>query len=296
LGTSAHGTVNLFLQPLLLSEPPGFGSPGGLSLSRVASWLGLCILAAGCLPAANLSTPTPPPPPPSPTSTIPFPTAAPTITETPPPTLTATPDIRQSFGTLVYNTEFDAGQGWQVGQDVFGVTSLDEGELSVVVNQPQAARTVMSPIEPIGDFYAEVILNTAICQSDDEYGIVFRVNPLDEQYRFTITCDGGIRLRRVLVGSSRAVVPFEPSNGAVMPHAPATNTLAILARGPDLELFVNGVSVLQAHDVALPVGKVGLIVISGEAGQTTVSFDRFSVWNLLPAISAPDSTTETPDG
>ncbi len=230
------------------------------------------------------------------TPTVPFPTAQPTITETPPPSLTPTPDIRQSFGPQIYATNFDSTDGWLVGRDAYGVTSLDDGQLSVVVNQPDALRTLMSPVAPVGDFYAEVSLHTALCQDKDEFGMVFRVNPLDEQYRFTITCEGGLRLRRILVGSSRALLPFETLNEAVMPHAPADNTLGILARGADFELFVNNISVLQAHDVALPVGKIGLVVSSGKGGQTTTTFDRFTVWSLRQPSAGKTPTPEPADG
>jgi hypothetical protein len=228
--------------------------------------------------------------------TVPFPTAAPTITETPPATLTATPDIEQSFGRLLYSTEFDTAQGWQIGRDAFGVTSLEDDQLSVVVNQPEALRTVIAPVDPVSDFYAEASLNTALCQPEDEFGMIFRINPLNEQYRFTITCDGGLRLRRVLADSSRAMVPFEPVSESVMPHAPAHNLLAVLARGADFELFVNGVSVLKAHDVALPTGKLGLVVSSAKGGQTTVTFDSFSVWSLRQATPTHTITPEAAGG
>lgn len=260
-----------------------------------AAWAGSALLVSGCLPSATPPTAPPPLDTPTMTPTVPFPTAPPTITETPAPTLTPTPDIRQSFGPLLYTTSFDSAGGWRLGRDAFGVTSLEDGQLSVVVNQANSLRTILSPVQPVGDFYAEVSLHTALCQGDDEFGMVFRVNSLDEQYRFTVTCDGGLRLRRVLVGSSRAVLPFEQANASVMPHAPADNTLAVLARGPDFELFVNDISVIRAHDVALPVGKIGLAVSSATGGQTTITFDHFSVWSLVESSPTLTPTLE-PDG
>lgn len=265
-------------------------------LWKAAPWVALAILTTGCLRTLPLTTQTPPADTPTFTPTVPFPTAPPTITETPAPTLTPTPDIRESFGPQLYQTDFSSADGWKVGRDSFGVTSLDEGQLSVVVNQPDALRTLISPVDPVGDFYAEVKMHTALCQSEDEFGMVFRVNPLDEHYRFTMTCEGGLRFRRVLVGSSRAVLPFVSFNEAVMPHAPADNILGILARGPDFEIFVNGVSVLNAHDVALPVGRIGLVVSSGKGGQTTITFDRFSVWSLRQPTSTPTATVEPAGG
>jgi hypothetical protein len=220
----------------------------------------------------------------------------PTITATPAPSTTATQDARQSLGRVIYATDFSLAGGWPLGRDAYGVTSLENGQLTVVVNQPARLRTIMSPVEPLGDFYVEVALHTSLCQTGDEFGIVFRVNPLEEQYRLTITCDGGLRLRRVLSGSSRGLVPFIDSEPAVMPHAPADNTLAVLARGPNFEVFVNGVSVLAAHDVALPVGKIGLAVSAAGGGQTTVSFDRFEIRSLIPASPTPMSMAVSPHG
>jgi hypothetical protein len=254
----------------------------------VAVCLGVC-LQAGCLPAVTPPTPTPSPLPPTATATIPFPTAAPTITATPPPSMTPTQDPRQALGPVIYATDFNDAGAWPLGRDVYGVTSLESGQLTVVVNRPNQLRTIMSPVGPLGDFYVEVALHTSLCQTGDEFGLVFRVNPIGEQYRLTITCDGGLRLRRVLAGAARGLVPFIDSEPAVMPHAPADNVLAILARGPDLEIFVNGVSVLSAHDVALPVGKIGFIVSAGAGGQTTVSFDDFEIRSLNPEVPTPVS-------
>lgn len=296
LGAFVHGTVTLSLPiPVWLAESGPRIPPMG-HLWMAASWVGLTLLTTGCLPTSPRATRTPPADTPTFTPTVPFPTAPPTITETPAPSLTPTPDIRESFGPQLYQTGFSSAEGWKLGRDTFGVTSLDEGQLSVVVNQPNSLRTLLSPVDPVGDFYAEVGIHTALCQAEDEFGLVFRDNPLDEHYRFTITCMGGLRLRRVLVGSSRAVLPFESFNQAVMPHAPADNTLGVLAQGADFELFVNGVSVLKAHDVALPVGRIGLIVSSGNGGQTTITFDSFSVWSLRQPTATPTPTVEPAGG
>lgn len=246
-------------------------------------------LVAGCLPTAMPPTRTPPPPPPTSTSTIAFPTAIPTITATPAPSFTPTPDPRQSLGPVIYSTDFNQADGWPVGHDALGATSLEQTQLTVVVSQPASLRTILSPVAPQADFYAEVALHTSLCQTGDEFGLIFRVNPLEEQYRLTITCEGGLRLRRVLVGSSRGVVPFIDAEPAVMPRAPADNTLGVLARGPDLEIFVNGVSLLKVHDVALPIGRIGLVVSAGAGGQTTVSFDRFEIRSLNPLAPTPIS-------
>ena len=64
----------------------------------------------------------------------------------------------------------------------------------------------------------------------------------------------------------------------------------------DQQFFVNGVSVMLAHDVALPTGKFGLVVSSAKGGQTTITFDHFSVWSLAEATPTPTPTLEPAGG
>lgn len=254
------------------------------------------LLTSGCAPAALPSTPTPLPPTATPTVTVPYPTAVPTQTPTPPPASTATPDLHQSLGPLVYSSDFQSAAGWPLSQDASGATSLSGGQLAIVVSAPQTPRMAISPSPVVSDFYLEVSAHAAICSGEDEYGIVFRVNPNGSRYQYTVTCSGGVRLRRFVSGSGRAVVPFEDKTLAVLAGAPADNQLAVLAQGRHLMLYANGYEVLDVQDATFSSGQVGLVVASATSGQTTVTFDDFKVWTLRTEAQTSPTPSGTPHG
>ena len=262
-------------------------------------WLASMIASVfmyGCAPAPLPFTPTPIPPTATPTATIPYPTAVPTQTSTPLPPSTATPDLHQSLGPLVFSSDFESSDGWPLSQDASGATSVSGGQLAIVVSAPQTPRMAISPSPIVADFYLDVSAHAAICSGEDEYGIVFRVNPNGSRYQFTVTCSGGIRLRRYVSGSGRAIVPFEDKTLAVLAGAPADNQLAVLAQGRDLHLYVNGYEVLDVQDATFNAGQVGLIVASAKSGQTTITFDNFKVWTLRAGDQASPTPSGTPHG
>ncbi|MGA9531240.1 MAG: hypothetical protein WBR18_00840 [Anaerolineales bacterium] len=238
---------------------------------------------SACAPAPVQPTPTPSPLPPTITATFPFPTLAPTATEQGLATPTQPPGVLESAGDIVYQTDFSQAGKWPLGQDSAGAVSLFEEFLSVVLPRAFLTREIRSPAPARADFILDVQTQTEVCRGLDEYGVVFR--QIDEvgSLRFTLTCQGGIRLRRTQGSSSRALVPFEDQVLAVNPGAPADNRITVRARGPDLDLYVNGALVLQASDPEPNSGFSGLIVISAaDSTQTTVLFDDLTLYDWEP--------------
>lgn len=264
---------------------PAHSAPQRRWLTQFLTLL-LPVLAA-CRPVATAPQPTATLIPPSPTPTILFPTIGPTSTETiitqePPPNPLA------DAGAVLYATEFSDAAGWQLGRDSLGATSLIDETLSLVVPRPGLTRIARSPA-PVVDssFILDASLRSEVCVGNDEYGLVFRLGQEGDHLRFTVTCQGGVRLRRVLKGASRALVPFVATDPAVMAGAPARNRLTVRALGDDLRLFVNDVEVLRARAPTLPPGGFGLVVASeGAQGQTTVTVDSFTLYQLPLAPSA----------
>lgn len=257
----------------------------------------LAVLAcAGCAPLAPEPSATP-----TPTATLtptfPFPTLAPSATEAPPKTPVPPPAPESGAGETLYETTFDASNDWPLTRDSFGATSLLQGNLSVVVAAAGATRSVTSPAPPARDFVLQATFAPQLCSPDDEYGLHFRDTPDGGQLRFTVTCSGAVRARRVRADSSRALVPFLDHHAAVMPGAPAQNTLAVRAVGASVRLYVNGVQVLMFSDSEPRAGQTGLVVRGDSAGQTTILVADY----LLRALSATPTaeaseTMEASDG
>ncbi|MFP3854888.1 MAG: hypothetical protein ACLFWD_11410 [Anaerolineales bacterium] len=263
--------------------------------------LAVCLLAglfiAGCIAETPAPTATATNPPPSPTPTFEFPTLAPTATEGRDAPTPDAPEPLAGAGDVLYQSEFDTAGDWPLGRDSLGAVSLSNGGLSVVMPRPGLQRLVESPAPSANNFILDVEFRAEICQGEDEFGVAFWLTPEGNHMRFTITCQGGVRLRRVLGGERQAWVPFMERVPAVLPGAPAENRLTVRAQGNRFQLYVNGFHILSGTETALPPGGSGLAVASSaNQGQTTVIFDSFILYHLDPAATPTPGKTETPDG
>ena len=260
-------------------------------------WLLAGIFVAGCITETPAPTATATNPPPTPTPTFEFPTLAPTPTEGRDAPTPEAAEPLAGAGEILYQSEFDTAADWPLGRDSLGAVSLSNDGLSVVLPRPGLQRLVRSPAPLANNFILDVELRAEVCQGEDEFGVAFWLTPEGNHMRFTITCQGGVRLRRVLGEEQRAWVPFIERVPAVLPGAPAENRLTVRAQGNRFQLYVNGFPVLSGTEPSLPAGGSGLAVASSaNQGQTTVIFDSFTIYQLDPAATPTPGRTETPDG
>lgn len=246
------------------------------------------LLLGGCAPASG-PTPAPSPPPsPQPTSPVLIPTVIPTPSVTPAATATSSADLRSGVGELVFDARFATGEGWIVGSDTGGGASLSNGSLVLAVSLPEASRFVLAPTPPQADFLVEAGLRASLCSAADEIGLLFRVNPRGDYYRFTLDCQGKVRVTRV-VGTSAVLLAGPTDAPGAIPGSPAENRLAVLGRGDTFSLLVNDEPVLQVHDPLLTSGQFGFFVRSASQGQTTAALTTFRLWDLLPAATPSPS-------
>jgi hypothetical protein len=254
----------------------------------------LALSVAGCGLVFQPITPTVSPTPsliPSPT--VGFPTLLPTPTLTPLPSLTPTPDIRAGLGRILYQDDFSGNVGWLVGQNDFGGTSLLDGQLVLSLRVPGGFRYALSPAGSLSDFFLEVTLRTELCGARDEFGVVARFTPEGNHYRFSLTCDGGARISRVLDGSVRGLVPITQTN-LVIAGAPAENRIGVWARGSDLRFYINGTEAFSLRNAAFRSGTFGLMIRSISSSQLTVSFDDLVVYDLATPAATPPLSSSTP--
>lgn len=239
-----------------------------------AAALAAALALAGC--GARPPAATPPAPPTATETRMAFPTLPPTATATPAPTSTPTPDLGAVIGARLYEDDFALDRGWPLGPSPSGGAALLNGRLAVTVRVPRAALFLRAPAPQAGDAYIEVSARSELCSGPDEFGLMTRLSPLGDHYRFTVTCDGQARAVRVVDGALRALTLLAPSD-AVAAGAPNENHLAVWVRGPDLSFAVNGLEVLRVRDRALTAGGFGLFLRAGPAGQLTVSFDDLRI-------------------
>ncbi len=257
---------------------------------RLASSLSRSAVLIGALALTGCAAPAPLPPDdtatsvPSPAATDAFPTFSPTATVTPAPSATAAPGLSQEMGPLVFTAEFTSDAGWRLGSDSAGGASLSGKSLVLAVSWPNASRFVIVPAPPLGDFLLQASLRAGLCSGADEVGVLFRVSPQGDHYRFTLDCQGDVRLTRIL--GAGAVVLAGPVNApSAFPGSPAENQIAVLARGDGFTFFVNGDEVLRARDPFLVSGQCGFFVRSAGQGQTTAALTAFTLRDLRPSAS-----------
>lgn len=249
----------------------------------LASWLalGLIVLASSaCLPSFA--------PPPTATAT-PSPTATPTPTETViwfPPTATPTPfptveiaptqDHRPDIGEVLFVEDFASGEHWELGRTSNGSLAIGIRELTIAIAEPRVYLSSVRAEPVLNDFYLEVTAGPSLCRGLDEYGVLFRVASPQDFYRFSLSCDGQVRVDRLVAGTASSPQPWILS-GAVPPGAPSFSRLAIWARGRDMRFFVNDVYQFSISDPMLPSGAVGVFARSGNDRAVTVSFSDLVV-------------------
>lgn len=240
-----------------------------------------------CVSIETVIPPSATPRPATPTATFDFPTLIPTRTSTPFPTATPTPDLISGLGPVVFRDTFTNDTGWTTQVTSQGGYSFVNGWIRLAVRVPNAAINVYGPPLDLRDFYLEMTIRPDLCSGDDEAGFLFRVVDLLNYYRFSMTCQGGARVTRIIDGGEVAMIPVTETYAA-FPGALVENQIAVLASGPVMTFFINGTEVFMVQDATFSTGGVGLYVHSRRSGQTTVSFDDLIVRELLPA---PEATT-----
>ncbi len=240
----------------------------------------LIILLMGCLP---LSAPLPPEPTitPQPTYT---PTATmvwfpPTDTPTPFPTPVISPTLElqlPSMGDVIFSDDFNDPSQWLLGQTETTSIALGNKALTLALDQPGAYLYTLRNKPTLTDFYLEVTASPSLCREGDEYGLLLRVSPALEFYRFSLSCDGGVRLDKYYNGRASSPVP-KTLSGSVPPGAPSSSRLAVWARGKEMRFYINGDYQFNLKDNTLLQGNMGFFIRSAGDNAVTISFSDLIV-------------------
>jgi hypothetical protein len=202
-----------------------------------------------------------------------------TATATVPPT----PDPNEGVGDVVYQDPLDGSGGWfwTFADEVasFGVDT-GRGQLKATMMQANAGwRFTISPDTlRIGDQQVRVTAHTEACADNDEYGLMFRVRPIEgtefeyDGYLFRLRCSGAARFDRVAGTTTSPLVEWTPSS-AIHAGAPADNTLLVWAAGGEFRFYANDQYLFSAQDTGLTDGFYGLYVYDRTAGGMTVYFE-----------------------
>ncbi len=246
----------------------------------------ITLLSAGCL----VSTPTPAAVPPSETPTALSATVTPTIVWFPPtatptafPTqaITPTADMRPKTGGVILEDDFSANHGWTLTQTDQGSIAFGKTELTIAIGEDNVYLYSLRQDPLLTDFYLELTAEPTLCRKLDEYGVLFRVTPNIDYYRFSLSCDGQVRLDRVYKGQASSPQTWLMS-GAVPPGAPSSSVIGIAAHGADLRFFVNGYYQFSINDPLISSGGIGVFARSTNKMAVTVNFSHLTVYSIIP--------------
>ena len=233
----------------------------------------------------------------SPTQIPPTATPTPAPTETPTPTVvwfpptptntalvkaepTATLELRPSVGDIIFEENFSNDtSAWLTGQNANGTTAIGINEITIAIIQPRAYLSSILSEPTFSDFYAEITASPSICVGLDEYGLLFRVRSSGDFYRYSLSCNGQVRLDRVVGGTAGSPQPWLIS--ATVPRgAPSTSRMGVWARGSDLRFFVNDEYQFAVIDAYHDIGNLGVFARSAGENAVTVSFSDLKVYQI----------------
>jgi len=239
---------------------------------------------AACYPLqspAPLPTDTPLPPTVTPTPTIvwfpPTPTPSPVPTST--VQVTPTADTSPKYGSLLFADSFNNPNQWSTGVTGSGSIAFGKDELSLAVNRSGGYLSSLRSGTKLDNFYAEITASPTLCRGGDEYGLLLRVSPGMDFYRFSLTCDGQTRLDKYYQGKASSPHGLA-SSGSIPRGAPSQSRLGVLANGRDLNFYINSEFQFTIHDASLPVGGIGVFAHSNGDNAVTVNFSDLQVYQL----------------
>lgn len=246
----------------------------------------MCILIvlSGCLPA---QTPLPPEPTSTqsptltPTATIVWFPPTPTPTASPSPVVTPTLDVDPPVGEIILSDDFSDDRIWTLGQTASASAALGKNALTLALTQPDGYLYSLRSQPALSDFYAEINARPSLCRGNDEYGLLLRVSEDLEFYRFSLSCNGEVRLDKYYQGRASSPKPPELS-GAFPPGSLSSIRLGVWASGSDLRFYINDQHQFSVRDRSLTSGLLGVFVRSAGDTAVTVTFSDLVIREINP--------------
>jgi hypothetical protein len=186
-------------------------------------------------------------------------------------------DTRPIHGALIFEDNFTDPASWSLGNTGSGSVALGQQELTLAVSRPEGYLYSLREGTSLADFYLEIVASPTICMGGDEYGLLLRVSPEMDFYRFALTCDGQTRVDRYYQGKASSPQPLTMS-GVIPRGAPSSSLLAVHATGKDILFYINGEYQFTVQDSILLKGAIGVFARSAGETPVTVNFSDLKVY------------------
>lgn len=253
----------------------------------------LIILLSGCDVFFPVALPTETPLPtvtPSPTI-IWFP-PSPTPTTNPTVNIPPTPDYHPDLGQVIVQDDFTNTTYWSLVEKPYGSAAYSQGRLTIAVSLPNSNVFSIRDEPVLQDFYLEMTSVTSLCRKEDSYGILVRINSLNDFYRFLVNCNGLLKVERTRNLIVNTLQDWT-SSSQVTAGTPITMRWGIWVKGNRLRLFINDVFQFEIKDQAFYSGQIGVFARSANENAVTVNFSDLQI-RLLEDGNPPFTPTPAP--
>ncbi len=177
-------------------------------------------------------------------------------------------------GTLVINdplSDNSKGYGWEGGERDGGFCTFTGGTYHSNIPLSGTFHSCLALATNFTDFAFEV---QAKVISGTTSGIVFRANRATTHlYYFIIDENGNFYLKVYFDKNGTSSVIASGSDPAI--KSDGNNLIAVVARGGQIELYINRHLIKTLNDTTFSSGQIGVVVLSGEA-----AFSNARVWKL----------------
>lgn len=187
--------------------------------------------------------------------------------------------MRPGVGQLIFEDDFGSSSAWLLDQNATGTAAISLNELTIAITQPKAYLFSIRPEPILGDYYTEITASPNLCTGLDEYGLLFRVRSVGDFYRYSISCNGLVRLDRVVGGTAGSPQPWITS-ASVPRGAPSNSRLGVWAVGQELRFFIDGEFQFSVIDPYHNSGSFGVFARSAGENAVTISFSDLVVYQV----------------
>lgn len=206
----------------------------------------------------------------------PTPTFLPINSPTPQPTLSV--DL-QGITTLLVEDDFTDPRQWLLTQNSTGNAAFGNQNLTLAVSKQDVFLTSLSQHSIPNDFYLEVTIENALCQSQDQFGIDFWYQSANDYHRLLLNCSGQYRLE--LVQGGRSIVLHDWETGSkIKVGSPAVNHLGLWALDGQFQLFINDTFQFEERISSNQNGDLGVFAKAINSSAMTVQFSNLKIYHV----------------
>jgi len=195
------------------------------------------------------------------------------------------------MGDLLFSDDFSDQKAWQTRKSSLGSVAYGKQELTLAIPEGKTSLLSLRSGLTLTDFYLEIESAPSLCRGTDNYGLLLRAQSEQDYYRFILTCDGELRLERVIGGEPAVIQDWIPRGSR-----PDATRLGVWAVGNEMRFFIDDIYQFSVHDPVFNSGSLGVFARSNGENALTVNFSNLSVRAVDPSAvqSTPPAPTHTP--